>query len=118
MFPKLRVSEMLRIRPGRGVLDFPSKLFCLTVPKLSLREPFCAVLQINFRQRKSFWKKGNVDYEDFPSKIFCLTVPKFFSENLKCFNHFRYQKKVGIRENSGIHDFLQNCFVSQCRKFS
>ena len=45
MFPKLRVSKNFEDKTGRGVHVFSSKLFCLTVPKLSLREPFDAVLQ-------------------------------------------------------------------------
>ena len=69
---------MLRIRPGRVVHDFPPKLFCLAVPKLSVKELFCALLQNFFRKRKSLWKRGNGDYEDFPSKKFRLTVPKIF----------------------------------------
>ena len=46
--------------------DFPSKLFCLTLPK-------------NFVQdggRKSLDKRGRREYQSFPPKIFCLTVPK------------------------------------------
>ena len=45
MFPKLRVSKNFEDKTGRGVHVFPSKMFYLTVPKLSLREPFDAVLQ-------------------------------------------------------------------------
>ena len=45
MFPKLRVSKNVEDKTGRGVHDFPSKLFWFTVLKLSLREPFDAVLQ-------------------------------------------------------------------------
>ena len=30
---------------GREYHDFPSKIFCLTVPKNFVGEPFCAVFQ-------------------------------------------------------------------------
>ena len=36
--------------------DFPSKIFCLTVPKNLVGEPFC--VSQNFGQRKSLWIRG------------------------------------------------------------
>ena len=58
-----------------GDQDFPSKTFCLTVPKNFVVETFCAVFQ-KFPVAKKFMDKGGGEYQDFPSKIFCLTVPK------------------------------------------
>ena len=55
--------------------DFPSKIFCLTLPKHFVEETFSAVLQ-KFPVAKKFLDNGGGEYQDFPSKIFCLTVPE------------------------------------------
>ena len=56
---------------------FSFEIFCLTVPKHFVGEPFCAVFQnISGSQKVYGW--GGGEYQDFPSKIFCLTVPKKF----------------------------------------
>ena len=36
--------------------DFPSKIFCPTVPKISVGEPFC--VSQNFWYRKILWIRG------------------------------------------------------------
>ena len=72
------VSENFGYRKNlcfRGLChDFPSKIFCLTVPKNFAGEPFSAVLQ-KFLVAKKFMDNGG-EYQEFPSKIFCLTVPE------------------------------------------
>ena len=57
---------------GREFQDFPSKIFCLTVPKISVGESFTVAL---ISGSEKLWI-GGWEYQDFPSKIFCLTVPK------------------------------------------
>ncbi len=89
---------------GGEYQGFPSKNFCLTVPKISVGESFTVALVfleggvsnfyvenflshgaekcrrgrlhccINFWNRKCLEKGGGV-YQKFPSKILCLTVP-------------------------------------------
>ena len=55
-----------------GDQDFPSKILCLTVPKVSLGESITVAL--NSGIEKVWIRVG--EYQDFLSKIFCLTVPK------------------------------------------
>ena len=58
------------------VSRFPSKLFCLTVPKNAVGEPFSLSLISGIEK---FWMRGwgrGGERHDFPPKIFCLTVPK------------------------------------------
>ena len=56
--------------------NFPSKVFCLTMPEIFAGEPFCAVSQKISGSEKFMDIQG--EYQDFPSKIFfCLTMPKF-----------------------------------------
>ena len=61
---------------NRGYYKVPSKIFCITVPKISVGESFtCAIIsgieEVGIRG-------GGGEYQDFPSKVFCLTVPKCF----------------------------------------
>ena len=59
--------------------DFPLKIFCLTVPKIFVGEPFSVSLISGVE--KIFASDG---CHDFPSKIFCLTAPKHFVEEPVC----------------------------------
>ena len=46
MFHSFRVSKkFIDKRGGREYQDFPSKIYCLTVPKHLVGEPVCAVFQ-------------------------------------------------------------------------
>ena len=56
--------------------DFPSKIFCLTVPKISVGESFTVALISG--SEKVWIGGGGGEYQDFPSKLFCLTVPRIF----------------------------------------
>ena len=61
-------------RGGGEYQNFPSKVFCLTVPKSSLRESFTVAIISGIEK---VWIRGaGGEYQDFPWKIFCLTVPK------------------------------------------
>ena len=71
------VAKKFIKKKGEGdYLNFPSKIFCLTVPEHFVEEPFCAVFQIISGCEKFMEKKLEGDYLNFPSKNFCLTVPK------------------------------------------
>ena len=68
--------------------DFLSKLFCLTVPKLLIEEPFCGSETLRYGKFSSI--KGG--YQDFRPKIFCLTVPEhFLGERFSVSESFRYR---------------------------
>ena len=58
---------------------FPSKFFCLTVPKQFVEELFSAVLEKIAESEKIYGKElGRGEYRKFPSIIFCLKMPKNF----------------------------------------
>ena len=59
------------------VSRFPSKIFCLTVPKNAVGEPFSLSLISGIEK---VWMRGwgGGECQDFPSKISRLTVPKNF----------------------------------------
>ena len=55
---------------------FPSNFFCLTVPKVFVREPFRVSLISGME--KFFASEVNVTIFEFLSKFFCVTLPKRF----------------------------------------
>ena len=64
---------------GRGdYRNFPSKIFCLTVPKYFVEEPFCAVFQKISGGEKNYGKEEGRGNRNFLSNIFCPEVPKHF----------------------------------------
>ena len=75
----------------RGYQDFPSKVFCLTVPKKFVGEPFGVSL---ISVIENDWIRGEGDYQLFPSKIFCLSVEKFCRGTLSCFINFGNRKSL------------------------
>ena len=79
-FRKSLVPKNVRNKRGGVYHDFPLKLFCLTVPKNFVGEPFG--VSENFWYRKILCFRGLC--HDFPSKIFCLKVPKNFVEQPFC----------------------------------
>ena len=109
----------------KGYHVFPSKLFCLTVPKNFVGIP--SSFQKIWGIEKFYALMG---YHNFPSKDFCLTVPpktfvgtctygvsQFLWASLQCF------RTIGILKNSmhtrGYHvSPSKNFLVSQCRKNS
>ena len=63
-------------REGK-VSRFPSKVYCLTVPKNAVGEPFSLSLISGIEK---IWIRGGggLECQDILSKISCLTVPKNF----------------------------------------
>ena len=59
-----------------GYQDFPSKVFCLTLPENFVGEPFRVSLISGME--KFYASEGYVTIFDFLSKCFCLTVPRNF----------------------------------------
>ena len=59
---------------GGEYQDFLSKLFCLTVSKISVGESFTVALISG--SEKVYGQEGGREYQDFPSKNVCLTLTK------------------------------------------
>ena len=99
---------------GGEYQDFPSKIFCLTVPKISVGESFTVALISG--SEKVYGQDGGGEYQDFPSFFFCLTVPKISVGESFTVAIISGIEKVWIRGGS-IKIFCRKFFVSQCRKF-
>ena len=75
-FRKFPVTKKFKDKREGEVSRFPSKKFCLTLPRKFVREPFSVSLISGIGKILCF--RGLC--HDFPSKIFRLTVPKHFVE--------------------------------------
>ena len=88
------------------VSRFSSKVFCLTVPEISVEESFNCCN--NFGYRKSLDKAGSITIF---RRSFCLTVPKYFIGE-----HFGVSEKFFYRmHRRGGITVLSELFVSQDR---
>ena len=95
--------------------DFLPKIFCLTVPKISVGESF--TVAVISGSEKVYGQEGGGEYQDFPSKTFCLTVlKKFVGESLTVAVISGSEKVYGQEWGGEYQDFLSNIFVLQCRK--
>ena len=81
-FRKSLVSKNIRDKRGGGYHDFPSKLFCLTVPKISVGESFTVALISGIE--KVWIRGGGGSITIFCQKFCCLTVLKNFVEEPFC----------------------------------
>ena len=70
-FRKYRVAKKLMDQGGVEYQDFPSEIFCLTVPKNFVGESFTVAVFLG--NGKVWLRRG--EYQDIPWKIFCFTVP-------------------------------------------
>ena len=95
--------------------DFPSKTFCLTVPRNFVRRPFIVSL---LSGAEKVWIRERVEYQDLPSKTFCLTVPRNSVGKPFSVSPPSGAEEVWIRERGRQYqDFPSRKFsVSQCRK--
>ena len=120
-FGKFPVAKKFMDRGGGGgegegdYQDFPSKIFCLTVPKISVVESF--TVAINSGNEKVWIRGEGGEYQDFPSKIFRLTMPKISVGESFTIGIISGVEKVCIRGGGGSFKiFYRKFFVSQCRK--
>ncbi len=75
-FIEFLVAKKIMDKKAGEYQDFPSKVFCLTIPKKFVGEPFSVSINSGIENFLGF--RGLC--HDFPSKIFCLTAPKHFVE--------------------------------------
>ena len=73
-FRKISVLKKFMDKRGVEYQDFPSKTFCLTVPRNFVGKPFSVSL---LSGAEEVWIREG-EYQDFVSTFFCLTVPKIF----------------------------------------
>ena len=104
-------TEKVCKREG-GYQDFPSKMYCLTVPKISVGNP---LLLHQFRVPKKFGEEGG--YQDFTSKMFCLTVPKISVGNPLLLQYFGVSKKFGQEGGGGVSRFSVENLLSHCAEY-
>ena len=94
-FRKISVVKRFMVMRGVEYQDFPSKKFCLTVPRNFVGRPFSVSL---LSGAEKVWIRERGEYQGFLSKIFCLRVPKFFVGEPFC---SVFQKKFGCEKVNG-----------------
>ena len=87
-----------------GYHEFPGKMFCLTVPKKFVGEPFD--VSENLGYRKILCIIGGVTF--FRRKFLVSQCQKTSWGTLLCFKDFLVWKKMD--ERGGYHDFRAKCF--------
>ena len=84
---------MLGIRGG-GHHDFPSKMFCLTVPNHFVEEPFC--VSESFGNQKILSLRGE-NHDFYRNFVVSQYQKNFVGEPFCVSKNFWYQKKLCIR---------------------
>ena len=100
-------------RGGGEYQDFPSKIFCLTVPKNFVGEPFSVSLISGIEQ--FYASEGYVTI--FCRNFFCLTLPKNFVGEPFCAVFQKIYgsekgKSLWIRGGGGVSTFSFENFLS------
>ena len=108
-FRKLPVAKKFMDKRGGEFQDFPSKIFCLTVPKISVGGGSFSVSLISGIE-KFYASEGYVTIFDFLSKFFCLTVPKISVEESFTVAIISGIEKVWIK--GGVSRFSVEVYVS------
>ena len=87
---------------GREYHDFPSKIFCLTVPKNFADEPFCAVFQKISGSEKVYGKEGRGSIKIFRRNFLSHSAENFRRGILYCYIDIGYRKSLNTREGGGV----------------
>ena len=94
-----------------GYHDFPSKIFCLTVPKNFVGDP--VFVPQSFRYRKNLWIRGTGGVSGFSVDTFLYhKAEKFHRGNSRCFTEFLVSKKLmekrGLVSGFPVENFLSH----------
>ena len=104
-FKKIPEAKNLWIREGGEFQDFQSKIFCLTVPKISVGEAFTVAIISGIEK---IWIRvggvSRISVENFLSH----SAEKIRRAILHCFNNFGYRKSLDKR--GGIKIFRRKFF--------
>ena len=99
-----------------GYQDFPSKIFCLTVLKSFVGEPFS--VSLNSGTEKVWIREGWREHQDFPAKVFSHGAENFRRGNVYSCNNFGYRKSLDKRRGEEYQDFPSKLFCLTVPEFS
>ena len=106
-------SVYVRDKRGGKYHNFPSKIFCLTVPKFFLGEHFIVSLISGIENFSA--SEGYVENFDFLSNFFRLTVPKIFLWESFSVSFLSAIKKMWEGGKREYRDFASK-FLSHCNE--
>ena len=110
-FSKILVSKSFIDKSGgREYHDFPSKLFCLTVPRIFVGEPFSVSLISGIEKFYAYAGFFTIFYKNLLSH----STEKLRRVTLLCFTNFLVSEKLWIRgeDRGSITIFRQKSFVT------
>ena len=97
---KILRSKTVRDTRGGEYHNFPSKLFCFTVPKNFVREPFSVPLISNIEK---IWIRGGEEVSRFSVDIFLShSTENFRRGTLLCSRKLLVSKSLGTKEGANI----------------
>ena len=107
---EILVSKTVREKRGGGYHDFPSKLFCPTVPNHFVEEPFC--VSESFGYRKILWTKGGGrgGMAIFCQKFLSHSAEKVRRETLPYFRKILVSKNARDKRGGVYHVFPSKLF--------
>ena len=93
-----------------GYQDFPSKVFCITMPKKFRKGTLLCCVPEKFRLRKRLWIR-KVDINIFRRKDFCLRLPKVSEGKFSrlCFRKFSVARN-SMDKRRGYQDFPSSVY--------
>ena len=109
------LTKIVRDR-GVGNHDFPSKLFCLTVPNHFIGEPFCFR---KFRVSKKFMHKRGISPFS-KENLLSHSTEKLCRGTVLCFRKILVSEKIMDKREGGgreYHNFLSKFFCLSAEKF-
>ena len=113
-FRKYTVGKKFMDKTGGEYQDFPSKIFCLTVPKISVGESFTVALISGIEK---VWIRGGGVSRFSVENFLSHSAENFRRGILHCCINFGYRKSLDKR-GGGVSSFsVEKFFVSQCRNF-
>ena len=113
MFQYFRVPKKFKNLRG-GYQDFPSKIFCLTVLKTFVEEPFVSL----YSGTENVWIGGGgcllSRFSVLKTLSHCAEI--FRRGILSCCINFGYRKKLERRGRGVITIFHRKFFAAECQK--
>ena len=109
-FRQLSIPPLISIFYAKeGYHDFSFEIFCLTVPKKFVGEPFCASKIFYYRKNSRIGKEG-VPITTFRRHFLSHRTETFRRGTLLCFRKCLVSKNVSDQRGAGYHNFPSKLF--------
>ena len=120
-FLQTSIRPLISVPYAKGYHSFPLKIFCLTVPKNFVEEPFCVSENFWYRKMLGIRERGRVS--QFSVKIVLSdSAEKLRRGYLLCFIKYLVTKKIMDKKGGGggvreYHNIVENFLSHSAEKF-